>query len=336
MTLTSWRRTVPVAREFRVSHTGVTTVEVLTLQATGRDTTGVGVVAVGPWRPVDPDEVERCARRLVEQVLAGPSAPGPILVDRLRRAVRPWWTDAPAACQLAEMCVLDSACHASGRPLWQFLGLPRPPVRLDLFRTLSLGAAPPTSSCRSLLKVKLGGATDAAVLDALVRSGHRHRSVLLDVNRGWDRDDVTALLPHLRALQPMALEDPVRDRALLPVVREALPDVPILLDEGVDSVQAVDAAAAVADGVNLKVAKFGGLLPTLDAAERASRAGCRVMLGCFLEPPAAIGYAATMAGLTEWQDLDGHTWLEHGWPDDRLAIDSDMVGPPRLVRGASG
>lgn len=319
-------RSEPLLRPFRVSHTVVAGIEVVQLRAGARGVEGRGAVALGPWRPDRADDVAGLARQLAERVLREPPD-----VERVRTALGPWRSRAPAASQLAEMCLLDMVAAVQDRPLWQVLDLPRPASSLPLFRTLSLGETPPVAAGNGAprLKVKLGGPSDEAVLDGLRGCGSE---VMVDVNRGWTADDVRHLAPRLRGIDLLAVEDPVRDPDLVPVVRGALPGVPVLLDEGVDSEAAVDAALAVADGVNLKLLKLGGLLPTADAARRARRAGRRVMLGCFIEPSSSIGYAASMSGLADWHDLDGHTWLEPGWSPARLDLDAAAPGPAILRR----
>lgn len=319
-------RSEPLLRPFRVSHTVVEEIAVVDLRVEASGVEGRGVVALGPWRPDRVDDVAGLAGRLVERVLREP-----LDVERVRAVLEPWWSRAPTAAQLAEMCLLDMLSTASALPLWQVLGLPRPAASLPLFRTLSLGEAPPAAAGTGAprLKMKLGGPSDEAVLDALRGCGS---AVLVDANRGWTGDDVRRLESRLRAVDLLAVEDPVRGPEFLPVVRSALPDVPLLLDEGVDSAAAVDAALTTADGVNLKLLKLGGLLPSVEAAQRARRAGRRVMLGCFIEPSCSIGYAAVMAGLADWHDLDGHTWLEPGWSLCRLDLDVAATGPTRLRR----
>jgi len=55
------------------------------------------------------------------------------------------------------------------------------------------------------------------------------------------------------------------------------------------------------------------------------------MLGCTIEPPRAIAYAAQLAGLCDWADLDGHLWLEPEPAPSALRLDSSRPGIPRLV-----
>jgi L-alanine-DL-glutamate epimerase-like enolase superfamily enzyme len=200
-----------------------------------------------------------------------------------------------------------------------------------LWRTVSVGEpAGPAHGAR--LKVKLGGPDDGAVLDALAGT---EAQVIVDVNRGWTPADVSAHRARLRRVPLVALEDPVADPAQLPTVRSALPGVPVLLDEGVRTVEQAEDAARRADGANVKLVKFGGLLEADRALRRLGELGARRMLGCFVEPPRAIAYAAQLAGRAEWADLDGHLLLDGGPQNGVLVLDSSAPGIPRLA-GAEG
>jgi L-Ala-D/L-Glu epimerase len=92
------------------------------------------------------------------------------------------------------------------------------------------------------------------------------------------------------------------------------------------------AALERADGANVKLAKMGGLLAARDSLERVAKAGGRTMLGCFVEPPSTIAYAAQLAGLAGWTDLDGHLLLVGGPVPPRLALDADRPGRPEFIQ----
>ena len=184
---------------------------------------------------------------------------------------------------------------------------------------------------RGRLKVKLGGPDDLDVLAALAKLDPAEAEVIVDVNRGWDEQAwlaVAGTLADVAAL--VALEDPVADPGLLPLVRTALPNVPVLLDEGIRTAADAEQAAARADGANVKLVKFGGLLAARDGLLRLRDRGARAMIGCFVEPPRAIAYAAQLTGLADWADLDGHLILDGGEPGGELGLD-DSAGIPGLV-----
>ncbi|HET8682690.1 MAG TPA: enolase C-terminal domain-like protein, partial [Micromonosporaceae bacterium] len=203
---------------------------------------------------------------------------------------------------LVEMAFLDRAARRRGQPVWALLGLPEP-GEVRLMTTVPINEELPSSG---LLKIKLGGPGDAAVLRRLAAVDG---PIVLDVNRGWDEARWTELAPLVAELAPAVIEDPVGDPGLLPRVRAALPGTAVVLDEGIAGQADVERAIEVAGGANVKVMKLGGLFPARRALARLAEAGATRMLGCYLEPPRAIAYSALLAGLADWTDLDGHFWL---------------------------
>ena len=72
-------------------------------------------------------------------------------------------------------------------------------------------------------------------------------------------------------------------------------------------------------------------LPLLDAMTPALAAqGKTRMLGCFLEPPRSIAYAAQLNGLCDWTDLDGHFWLTEDPAVPAYRLDSTRPGIPTI------
>jgi L-alanine-DL-glutamate epimerase-like enolase superfamily enzyme len=309
-----------LAHPLAVSHTTVTHVSVATARLVVDGHTGRGEVAVGPWTEEQPTVVVRQAQAIV-RALDGTRYD----VDDVESALD---GASPSSRMLAEMALLDLLASQEDVPLWQLLDLPRPqPVRL--WRTVSLGEPLPR---RGRLKVKLGGPQDVAVLSALARFDPSDTEVVVDVNRGWTKRDWAAVAePLTRVTALVALEDPVADRDLLPEVRDALPGIPVLLDESVHTVADIEQAAQCADGANVKLLKSGGLLAARACLDRLAGLGGLAMLGCFVEPARSIAYAAQLTGLVQWADLDGHLVLDGGEPGGELALDLRATAIPGLV-----
>jgi len=67
----------------------------------------------------------------------------------------------------------------------------------------------------------------------------------------------------------------------------------------------LDALVGVVAGVNVKLAKCGGLGPARRMLERARELGFRTFLGCMEETSIVIAASAAVAPLVDWVDLDG-------------------------------
>ncbi|MFD5511672.1 ATP-grasp domain-containing protein [Streptomyces sp. NPDC127051] len=323
---------------FQISHMTIETVDIVRLRLLSADggedegeDEGEGEIAADLGYGQDgraiAAEAEALARTLAGECTATGDPVEPIRT-RLAKAAADG-VSAPAR-MLVEMAFLDRAARRSGVPVWQLLGLPEP-GRIRLLHTVPIGEEIPRDG--RPLKIKLGGPDDEAVLRSLLGVD---APLILDANRGWDRADWERLRPLVSELAPAVLEDPVRDPALLPEIRAALPATAVLLDEGIATPADAEFAVRVAGGLNVKPMRFGGLLPALTALTAATGQGAARMLGCFLEPPRAIAYAAQLAGLCDWSDLDGHFWVSDDPAVAEYGLDSSAPGIPRIAYGQGG
>ncbi|MFE8914585.1 ATP-grasp domain-containing protein [Streptomyces globisporus] len=322
----------PLTSSFRISHMTIETVDHLRLRLlqAGR-TVGEGEITAdsgyGQDGPAIAAEAAALARTLAAACDAHHRADGSDPVAPLRAGLEKAAADgvgAPAR-MLVEMAFLDRAARRAGVPVWRLLGLPEP-GRVRLLHTVPIGEDIPLDG--RPLKIKLGGADDEQILRSLLGVP---APLILDANRGWDRQDWERLRPLLVELAPAVLEDPVRDPALLPAIRAALPGTAVVLDEGIATAEDAAFAVGTAGGLNVKLMRFGGILPALDALTDATEKGAARMLGCFLEPPRAIAYAAQLAGLCDWSDLDGHFWVSDDRPVAAYGLDSGAPGIPRIA-----
>ncbi|MBT2508566.1 ATP-grasp domain-containing protein [Streptomyces sp. ISL-98] len=319
----------PLTSSFQISHMTIETVDILRLRLlAGGVTVGEGEIAAdsgyGQDGPAIAAEAELLARALAGECDRGADRVAPVRA-RLEKAAADG-VSAPAR-MLVEMAFLDRAARLAGVPVWQLLRLPEP-GRVRLLHTVPIGEEIPLDG--RPLKIKLGGPDDEQVLRSLVGVD---APLILDANRGWDRQDWERLRSLVTGLAPAVLEDPVRDPALLPEIRAALPGTAVLLDEGVATSADAEFAVRAAGGLNVKLMRFGGLLPALTALTGATEQGAARMLGCFLEPPRAIAYAAQLAGLSDWSDLDGHFWVSDDPAVAAYELDSSSPGIPRIAYG---
>jgi L-Ala-D/L-Glu epimerase len=154
------------------------------------------------------------------------------------------------------------------------------------------------------LKVKVGGASDVETLEAVraVFDG----PIRVDANTGWTPEGALALLPDLVRLGVELIEQPFPARRLdqLRWLQERT-DLPIVADESAVTIEDLDALVGVVDGVNVKLAKCGGMGPARRMLERAHEMGFRTFLGCMEETSIGIAASAAVSPLADWVDLDG-------------------------------
>jgi L-alanine-DL-glutamate epimerase-like enolase superfamily enzyme len=158
------------------------------------------------------------------------------------------------------------------------------------------------------LKIKCGGPADLETLRAVreVFAG----PIRVDANTGWTRADAEALLPALVDLGVELIEQPFPARAYRDLAwlqeRSALP---IVADESCVMPEDLEALVGVVAGVNVKLAKCGGIAPAHGMLAAARELGFRTFLGCMEETSVGIAGSAAVASLADWVDLDGNLLL---------------------------
>ena len=218
----------------------------------------------------------------------------------------------------AGRAALDAALHdwvgrRLGVPVWRLLGLSQvgPFTSYTIGLDTLKGTRERARGARRFraLKVKVGGAEDLARLEIVrAESGVPLR---VDANEGWTLEQARELLPALVELgvelveQPFPADDLDSFRAL----RELSPRPPLVVDEGCHDLGDVARCAEYADGINVKLAKCGGLREAVRMVHAARALGLRTMLGCMIESELGIAPAAQIASLFDWVDLDGHLLL---------------------------
>jgi len=241
----------------------------------------------------------------------------------------------------AAKCALDIALHdlagkVLGIPVHELIGLPAeiPPtdftIGIDEPAIVAQRAA--RASDFPALKIKCGGPQDLETLRAVreVFAG----PIRVDANTGWTRDDAERLLPAIIDLGVELIEQPFPARAYgdLGWLQERS-SIPIVADESAVTEEDLDGLVGVVDGVNVKLAKCGGIAPAKAMLTRARELGFRTFLGCMEETSVGIAGSAAVASLAEWVDLDGCLLLADD-PFEGLELDRDhrwiLTGRPGL------
>jgi L-alanine-DL-glutamate epimerase-like enolase superfamily enzyme len=82
-------------------------------------------------------------------------------------------------------------------------------------------------------------------------------------------------------------------------------ELPIVADESAVSIDDLDGLVGVVRGVNVKLAKCGGVGPAKRMLLRARDLGFLRFEGCMEETRVGIAASAVVASLADWVDLDG-------------------------------
>ena len=213
----------------------------------------------------------------------------------------------------AAKCALDIALHdLAGKvavvPVYALLGLSAelPPtdftIGIDTPEVVAERAR--RASAFPALKIKVGGPGDLATLEA-VRAVY-DGPIRVDANTGWTLDGALAILPELERLGVELIEQPFPARRL-DLLRQfqERSALPIVADESCVFPEDLDGLVGVVAGVNVKLAKCGGIWAARSMLERARELGFRTFLGCMEETSVGIAGSAVVASLADWVDLDG-------------------------------
>ena len=230
----------------------------------------------------------------------------------------------------AAKCALDIGLHdlvgkVLGVPVHELLGLsanlPPTDFTIGIDRPEIVAERAGRVASFPALKIKVGGPGDLATLEAVreVFDG----PIRVDANTGWMPDEAVALLPDLERLGVELIEQPFPARRLDQLrwlqERSALP---IVADESCVFAEDLEGLVGVVAGVNVKLAKCGGIAPARHMLERARELGFRTFLGCMEETSVGIAASAVVASLADWVDLDGCLLLADD-PFDGLELDAE-------------
>jgi L-alanine-DL-glutamate epimerase-like enolase superfamily enzyme len=213
----------------------------------------------------------------------------------------------------AAKCALDIALHdlagkVLGLPVHELLGLSADLPPTDFTIGIDTPDVVAERARRSAdfpaLKIKVGGPGDLATLEAV--RGVFGGPIRVDANTGWTPEDALAILPDLERLGVELIEQPFPARRLdqLRWLQDRS-SLPIVADESCVFEDDLDALVGVVAGVNVKLAKCGGIGPARRMLERARELGFRTFLGCMEETSVGIAGSAVVASLADWVDLDG-------------------------------
>jgi len=214
-------------------------------------------------------------------------------------------------------CALDIALHdlagkVAGVPVHRLIGLSDEIPPTDFTIGIDEPAVVAERAARAArfpaLKIKVGGESDLETLRAV--RGVYDGPIRVDANTGWTLEGAIELLPALVDLGVELVEQPFPARRLDDLRRlQEVSELPIVADESAVTIDDLDGLVGVVAGVNVKLAKCGGVGAAARMLARARELGFRTFLGCMEETSVGIAASAAVASLADWVDLDGNLLL---------------------------
>ena len=216
----------------------------------------------------------------------------------------------PSALAALDAALHDLAARRLGVPVYRLLGLSRPEPQ----SAYTLGIADPETtvaearrlSAYPILKMKVGGRDDVETVRAVAKFSHS--ALWVDANEAFSPEEAPGVALELKEMGVGMVEQPVPASAgpqAIGAVTEAVQPLPVIADEGAVNAGDVPALAGRISGVNVKLAKCGGIRRALEQIHAARACGMMVMLGCMVETSLGIAAATQLSGLADFVDLDG-------------------------------
>ncbi|MBA2361411.1 MAG: dipeptide epimerase [Actinobacteria bacterium] len=230
--------------------------------------------------------------------------------------------------EYAARAAIDGALHdlcgkLTGLPVWRLLGLRQggPPT------SWTIGLSDPDEMARKAaqasgfrgLKLKLGGqdGLDVDRVSAVRRVWAG--PIRVDVNEYWEISEALEAIPQFAELGVEYVEQPLPAGHPDGAALKKQSPLPVYVDEDCHTLRDVAACVERAHGINIKLAKSGGIREAVRMAHAARALGLGVMLGCMVESGLGIAAGASIASLCDHVDLDGNLLIrEDPWPGVQL------------------
>lgn len=210
-----------------------------------------------------------------------------------------------------DVALMDWVGKQLGVPLYRYFGLDPQEAPVTTF---SIGIDTPEITRQKVreagdfpvLKIKVGLDTDEATI-AAVRSV-TDKPLRVDANEGWkSKEEAVRKINWLEKQGVELVEQPLPAHMIEETrwVRSRV-HIPILADEACLHPGDIPKLAEAFDGVNIKLAKCGGILEAWRMIQIARALKLKIMLGCMIESSVAVTAAAHLSPLVDYADLDGN------------------------------
>lgn len=230
----------------------------------------------------------------------------------------------------ADAAIWDLEAKLTGTSAWQTAGVSPDPI--ETVFTIGLEAEPEEMGARaaaasdlSLFKVKLNNDRPVERI-AAIRNARPDARLVIDVNEGWEFDQLRDVAPALADFGVSMIEQPLR-RGHDEELEDYDSPLPLCADESCQHAGDLDLAARRYQMINIKLDKCGGLTHGLELAAAARARGLGIMVGCMGGTSLCMAPMHVLAQLADFVDIDGPLLLKNDRLDGFI-YDHGMVSVP--------
>ncbi len=336
----AWPVTMRLAEPYTIAYETVhATTNVFFQVQTNRDIIGHGCAA--PDRLITGETLEsvlQSAEDVVVPEIVGSDPLRPaMLLERLKSPLQ----SQPSVLAAVDMALFDILGKVCDLPLWRLLGGFRDRIRTSV----TIGILPEKETversralvARGFKCLKLKGGIDlqSDIVKVLkVREAVGKRIELrFDANQGYAVEDSIRFVEQTRSARLELIEQPTPkgQPELLQRVSSSVP-IPVMADESIKSLRDAFriARGGLADMVNVKLMKVGGIAEALHINSVARAAGLEAMVGCVDEAALSIAaglHFALARPNVIYADLDGHLDLLEDPSDGAVILRNGILFP---------
>ena len=220
----------------------------------------------------------------------------------------------PSARSAISMALHDIVGKRLGVPVWKLWGLdtaaaPASSFTIGIDDLEVMRAKVREAAGYPILKIKVGTARDEEIL-AMIRDEAPDAVLRVDANTAWTAKEAIRACDMLESYGVEFVEQPLpaADIEGLRLLRRRA-RLPIIADESCRTSADIAPLVGAVDGVNIKLAKCGGLREAIRILHAARAHGMKVMIGCMIESTLGIAAAIQLTPLVDYVDLDGAALL---------------------------
>lgn len=335
----AWRVDMPLREPYAIAYESVDRAANVFVRLDAGTHTGWGCAA--PDGPVTGETPGGTLAVLAGDAAAVLRGADPLRPSALLHRLGPVLRDRPAARAAVDMALWDLVGRKAGLPLWRLFGGYRLRIRtsvtigiLDEAATVARAREFTARGFRCLkLKGGLDPTGDAARVLRVREAVGPGVELRFDANQGYTVEQSLAFVALARRARLSLIEQPT-PRAELEQLGRVTAGVPvrIMADESLMSLRDAFRLTRrdLADMVNIKLMKVGGLSEALKIAAVAQAAGWEVMVGCMdeaaLSIAAGLHFALARRGV-RYADLDGHLDLRDDPSDGAVRLRDGWLYP---------